>query len=58
MEWKGTTMETFALISRPTVLFRVVQRFVNAAGVDCVYGVTGDGKRQTVARAVDVVWGM
>ncbi len=45
----------FALISRPSLPFRVVRRF-DYFGVACVKGVTLDGKRQTVARVVDVVF--
>lgn len=45
---------TFTLISRPTLLFRVV-RFLNVAGVPSAYGHTLDGKRQATARLADIV---
>ena len=44
---------TFYLIGRPTTLFRVV-RFLNVAGIPCVYGRTLDDKRQTTARLADI----
>lgn len=45
---------TFTLIGRPSTIFRVV-RFLNVAGIQCVYGRTLDDKRQTTARLVDIV---
>jgi len=47
-------MQTFTLISRPSLPFRLVRRF-DYFGIACVYGVTLDGKRQTTARVADVV---
>lgn len=45
---------TFTLIGRPSTIFRVV-RFLNVAGIPCVYGRTLDDKRQTTARLADIV---
>ena len=49
---KPGPMQTFTLIGRPTLVFRVV-RWFTMAGIECVYGVTLDGKLQTTARVVD-----
>lgn len=46
-------MTQFKLIGRATQ-FLLMRRFTNKAGIDCVYGVTPDGKKCTVARFVDV----
>lgn len=45
----------FRLISQTTE-FNCVKDYRNKLGVRCVRGVTTDGKRQTVARFIDVVW--
>jgi len=48
-------MTHFTLIGRPTMIFKVVREFNMLGGtLPCVKGVTLDGKRQTVARVVDV----
>lgn len=46
-------MKQFTLIGYPTLIFNVVWRG-EYAGIDCVKGVTLDGKRQTLARVADV----
>ena len=48
-------MPAFTLLGRPTLVFRLVREFDNAAGIRCVYGVTLDGTRQTVAGVADVL---
>lgn len=48
-------MTHFTLISRPTLIFRVVQTYFAAGFIPSVVGHTLDGKRQTVARVADVV---
>lgn len=45
--------ETFTLIGRPTLQFRVVRRYEAAGFIPSVVGVTLDGKRQTHARVED-----
>ena len=45
---------TFTLISRPANVFHVV-RFLNVAGIPCVYGRTLNDKFQTTARLADIV---
>lgn len=49
-------METFTLIGRVGPVFRVVRRW-SYFGIPCVKGVTLDGRYQTTARVVDVVFG-
>ncbi len=48
-------MTHFALIGRPTLIFRVVRSYLAAGFIPSVVGHTLDGKRQTVARVADVV---
>ena len=47
--------QTFTLIGRPKIIFRVVWHG-NIAGVDCVRGVALNGKFQTLARLAEVVF--
>jgi hypothetical protein len=47
-------MNYFTLIGYPTLVFRIERRFINVVGSMCVHGITLDGKRQTVARVLDV----
>ena len=44
----------FKLIGR-TMTFNLVRRF-DYFGIDCVKGITTDGKLQTTARVADIVW--
>lgn len=46
--------EFFVLIGRPTMLFRVVDRFTVMGDCPCVRGITADGKWSTIARVADV----
>jgi hypothetical protein len=48
--------QSFTLVGRPKLVFRVVWRG-SIAGIDCIRGVTLDGKFQTLRRAADVVFG-
>ncbi len=48
-------MTHFCLIGRPTLVFRVVGTYLAAGCIPSVIGHTLDGKRQTVARVVDVM---
>ena len=47
--------QTFTLTGRPKVLFRIVWRG-SIKGVDCVRGVTLNGKYQTMTRLSEVVF--
>lgn len=46
--------ERFALLGRPTLIFRLVYRYKLGGVIPCVYGVTLDGAQQTSARVEDV----
>jgi hypothetical protein len=47
--------QTFTLIGRPKLVFRLVW-CGTIAGVDCVRGVTLNGKSQTLTRLCEVVF--
>jgi hypothetical protein len=47
--------QTFTLTGRPKVVFRIVWRG-SINGVDCVQGVTLNGKFQTLTRLTEVVF--
>jgi hypothetical protein len=48
--------ESFILIGCPKLVFRVVWRG-SIGGIDCIRGVTLNGKFQTLRRVADVVFG-
>jgi hypothetical protein len=47
--------QTFTLIGRPELVFRIVWRG-SINGIDCVRGVTLNGKFQTMTRLAEVVF--
>jgi hypothetical protein len=47
--------QTFTRTGRTKLVFRIVWRG-NISGIDCVRGVTLDGKFQTLARLAEVVF--
>jgi hypothetical protein len=47
--------QTFTLIGRPKVVFRLVWRG-SIAGIDCIRGVALNGKFQTLKRATEAVF--
>ena len=47
--------QTFTRTGRPKLVFRIVWRG-NINGIDCVRGVTPDGKFQTLTRLTEVVF--
>jgi hypothetical protein len=47
--------QTFTLIDRPKLVFRIVWRG-SINGIDCVRGVTLNGKFQTLSRFAEVVF--
>jgi hypothetical protein len=47
--------QTFTLIGRPKIIFRIVWRG-NINDVDCVRGVTRNGKFQSLTRFTEVVF--
>mgnify|MGYP001599852725 CR=1 FL=1 len=51
-----TTTRLFRLIGYTGPIFRTVREFENAAGILAIHGKTLDGRLQTTARVVDVVF--
>lgn len=47
--------QSFTLVGRPKLVFRVVWRG-SIGGIDCIRGVTLNGKFQTLSRVADVVF--
>ena len=48
--------QSFTLVGRPKLVFRVVWHG-SIAGIDCIRGVTLNGKFQTLRRVADVIFG-
>ena len=48
--------QSFTLVGCPKLVFRVVWRG-SIGGIDCIRGVTLNGKFQTLRRVADVVFG-